>query len=254
MHEPEWISESVLRILICAFALAFARTGEAQWGSIKGFVKVDKPVPGLPPVVKKGDATAKDAAVCAAADIPNESVLVDPRSSGLANVVVFLAKRPGVIHPDLANRQSQAADFQVKGCRFVPHVLVVHTGQEILISSNDQIGHNIHPYPFKNKVSREVFLNPTSVLVLGIPEQQPIKVGCDIHPWMEAYWVVLDHPYASLTNATGEFEIRNLPVGDHEFRIWHERAGFLDSAHKIAVKEGMNPLDPIVFSTAKLDR
>lgn len=41
-------------------------------------------------------------------------------------------------------------------------------------------------------------------------------------------WLVLrDNPYMAVTDADGRFAIKNLPVGEHEFVLWHERIGYL---------------------------
>ncbi len=44
---------------------------------------------------------------------------------------------------------------------------------------------------------------------------------------MRAYWVVVDHPYATVTDKDGNFEIKDLPAGEHEFKVWHEKPGYL---------------------------
>lgn len=62
-----------------------------------------------------------------------------------------------------------------------------------------------------------------------------MTVECNIHPWMKAVWLVIDHPYGATTNANGEFKIEKLPAGDYEFAVWHERAGYLNKA---SIKSG----------------
>ena len=42
---------------------------------------------------------------------------------------------------------------------------------------------------------------------------------------MLAYWVVLDHPYSAVTGKDGSFEIKNLPIGEHNFTVWQEKVG-----------------------------
>jgi hypothetical protein len=63
-------------------------------------------------------------------------------------------------------------------------------------------------------------------------------VKCDYHPWMIAYWMILDHPYAAITDKDGKFTIENLPEGDHELVIWHEKVGYIDRKFKANVKKG----------------
>ncbi|HEY4259723.1 MAG TPA: carboxypeptidase regulatory-like domain-containing protein [Schlesneria sp.] len=228
---------------------------QAQWGTIKGQVTVVGDFAPLKALVAKGDASAKDADVCAADAVPDEAVVVDPESKGLANVVVWLAKKPAKVHPDLVKSKNPEVIFDQKGCRFLPHVLLVRTDQQVRVLSDDGVAHNTHTYPLKNKQTNFIVaLNDRVGVAVPVPQEErlPAKVSCDIHPWMQAWWVILDHPYAAVTNAKGEFEIADLPVGEHEFRVWQERPGYLEKAYKVTVKEGENKLTPIKVQAATL--
>lgn len=46
---------------------------------------------------------------------------------------------------------------------------------------------------------------------------------------MRGFLVLRDSPYMAKTNSLGEFEIKYLPEGEHTFRLWHERIGFIKS-------------------------
>ena len=49
---------------------------------------------------------------------------------------------------------------------------------------------------------------------------------------------MIDHPYAALTDKDGKFQIDNLPVGEHNFRIWHERLGDINKKYQVSVTAG----------------
>ena len=236
--------------------MAFQSEAQAQWGTVKGQIVFDGDLPKLKPLVTKGDSSAKDSAVCAAEEVPEEKLIVDPESKGIANVVVYLAKKPAKVHPDLVKSKDAEIKFDQKGCRFLPHVLVVRTDQKVRVLSDDSIAHNTHTNPIKN--NQENFIVPPNdragVLMkpLTLVERVPVKVVCDIHPWMSAYWVVIDHPYAAVTDAKGNFEIPNLPVGSHEFTIWQESSGYLDRKYVVDVKAGDNVQKPLKYGAAQL--
>jgi hypothetical protein len=242
--------------VVAFVSTAFCACAEAQWGTMKGQIILDGEVPKIQFLVEKGNSSTKDAAVCAAHDIPNEKLVVDPITKGIANVVIYLAKKPAKVHPDLTKSKEQEVSFDQKGCRFLPHILLVRTDQRVRVLSDDAIAHNTHTHPNKNN-SENFIVSPndrTGVLLktMTLVERAPMSVTCDIHPWMAAYWVVLDHPYAAVTDKNGNFEIANLPAGTHEFVVWQESAGFLDKKHTITIKEGANEQKPMKYAASQL--
>lgn len=218
----------------------------AQWGNIKGKVVVEGDIKSLPLLVKKGDASVKDAAVCAAEDVPDESVVFDAESKGLANVVVYLRRTPSQIHPDLKKSAEPIVLYDQVHCRFMPHVTIVRTDQKLKIVSGDAIAHNTRASPIRN-TAFNIIIKPQDRMGIEVPfkvaENLPIEIKCDIHPWMSGYVMVVDHPYATVTGKDGTFEIQNLPTGEHEFRIWQERVGYLgltatEKSVKVKVETG----------------
>lgn len=249
-------------ITLCAMVFEFNRAVFAQdqkWGTLKGTMLFDGDPPKLQPVVKKGDRV-KDPAICAAEEISDERLVVDPQSGGFANVIVYLAKRPTRVHPDFEpvakpgeEKAVDEVDFDQEGCRFEPHVLIVRTNQTVRLKTRDPIPHNVHTFPVKN-VPINMLIQPRErkrvpIGPFKVGERLPVKISCDIHPWMTAYWVIVDHPYAAVTDKQGRYEIPNLPVGDHEFIIWHETTGFIDKKYAVTIREGVNQMDEIYLKT-----
>lgn len=228
-------------MLICS-ASAIA----ADWGTISGQVVVTGDIP-APVLLHAKGAPVKDAAVCAAADTYKDDLVIDADSKGLANVFIYLAKAPKNIHPDLKKPDPAVVIFDQKGCMFTPHAMVVLGGQTVEVISSDSIAHNTHTYPLKNQAINVLVAADTPVgkglaVDYKVSESLPLKVACDFHPWMQAYWMVVDHPYAAVTDKEGKFSIPNLPVGEHEFRVWHERKGYLDRKYAVKVQKGDNAL------------
>lgn len=243
---------------LLAASLVSSGTARAQeFGSVSGQFVIEGDAPAPKFIIKggklvDGGAEPKDAAVCAEKDLENEGLLVDKETKGIANVFVFLQKAPATIHPDLKKPSKDEVVFDQKGCRFLPHALIVRTDQRVVVKSDDPVTHNTHTYPIRN--AGENFSLPPNFrkgvpLQFEAPEPLPIKVGCDIHPWMSAYWLVVDHPYAALTDKEGKFKIEKLPAGEYQFRVWHEKAGWVDSGAKrgfdVTVKDGEAKLDPV---------
>ncbi|MBT4864229.1 MAG: hypothetical protein HON53_03795 [Planctomycetaceae bacterium] len=237
---------------------------EKGYGDITGQILFDGDVPELKLAVKAGDPKVKDASVCAAKDLTANDLLVDPESKGIANAFVYIyhkniKKHDIKIHPEAAKIKDSEKQivFDQKNCRFIPHVMVIRNGQNVLIKSADGCAHNTHTSTlFNDEFNTIISPNDRKGVLLDtleVPESLPMPVKCDIHPWMKAHWLIINHPYAAVTDKDGKFTIKKLPVGDIEFRVWHERPGYLDRKYVVTVEEGMNELEPRKFAASEFE-
>jgi hypothetical protein len=114
-------------------------------------------------------------------------------------------------------------------CMYTPRVVGMRAGQPLRVKSSDNTTHNVHVLPTKNPEWNQT-MNPMSSFVVGeggtqkitIPEV--IKVKCDIHPWMGGFIAAFGHDAYFVTAKNGEYELKNLPPGDYEIEVQHERA------------------------------
>jgi len=167
-----------------------------------------------------------------------DALVVDRESKGIANIFVYLSKATK-IHPDLTKSRDAVIAFECQGPHFSPRSLFVRTDQAILIKNPSDRPRNVHPFPRRNE-SFNWLLAPRdrtgNMLRLTRPENEPFKVGSDFDVQAAAYWLVLDHPYAAVTDKTGRFHIDKLPAGDHEFQVWHEKVGFIAKNYRVRVE------------------
>ena len=137
----------------------------------------------------------------------------------LKNVIVYLSN----VKYDGKAPTTQAVIDQ-NGCVYIPHVQGIMAGQELLIKNSDATLHNIHGLP---KINSEFnFAMPKVVKEKAIKIEKvehSIKIKCDVHPWMNAYISVFDHPFFAVTDDTGSFKIENIPPGEYEVIAWQEK-------------------------------
>jgi len=232
-----------------AAATTNADVAAAGVGSIKGRVLIQGSVPQLPPLYAKGEAP-KDPAICGVEAAPNESIVVN--DGGLANVFIYLPKPPKGY---ASSPVTEPVIFDQKYCVFKPHVLVVRTGQPVMILNDDNALHNTHTYPNRNTGFNQGIQgnDRTGVkLVYTKPEAKPLQVGCDVHNWMTAYHLPVDHPFATASGPDGSFEIKDLPAGKHAFKVFHEKGGELEKAFSVTVKAGETVEIDIPVAASKL--
>lgn len=209
------MNRSLFAIAAAALALA-AIASPALAGTVTGTVTYDDKVPSLRPL----DMNADPACAAKHSSPVKPEILVLGPGNGLANVFVSVKNAPPGDPP------KGPAVIDQNGCMYIPHVIGVGVGQELLFKNDDGILHNVHGLP---EVNREFNIGMPGTLkekghVLNKPEPL-FKVKCDVHPWMNAYVAVMSHPYFDVTGDDGKFSIDNLPAGSYEIEAWHEKLG-----------------------------
>lgn len=227
-------------------------------GTIKGKVTLD----GEPPAPSKIkiDPNNKDAGHCGKGDTEDQTWVIG-KDKGLGNVVVFLKPPAGqYFKVDLSKKNWQdEVVIDQPYCAFKPHVSIIfpesegkRTGQKVTIKNSAPILHN-------SRFAGSSFKNPAKNYTLASGKEQPIEpkadnqaiiLSCDAHKWMEAFIWAFDHPYAAVTDADGNFEIKDVPLGaDISVMAWHESDG--KAAQGKEVQKGVKDGDNVVFKIKK---
>ena len=124
-----------------------------------------------------------------------------------------------------------------KGCKYVPRVLGIQTGQQLKITNSDPTDHNIHPIPkVNNEWNQSQLAGQGPIIRRFTKEEVLIQVKCNKHPWMLAWVSVLAHPFYAVSGPDGSFAIKGLPPGEYEIEAWHEKFGAKTITIKVAEK------------------
>lgn len=126
--------------------------------------------------------------------------------------------------------RTEMVSLDQDGCIYKPHVVAVQMGQALNITNSDPTTHNVHPLPRENREWNKSQTSGAPAINYTFPRAEiKIAVKCNIHPWMQAYIHVVQHPYFAVTDAEGKFEIGNLPPGSYTLQAVHERLGQQES-------------------------
>jgi plastocyanin len=182
-------------------------------GSLTGMAKFE----GTPPEPKALDISGDPKCHSEHGDIMFSKVLVG-ENGGLADVVIKISNPP---EGEYAPPATPVILDQV-GCMYTPHVLTLQTGQDLEVRNSDPTTHNVRAIARKNKPINMGQPPNTAPRTKSFKREETITMKCDIHKWMTAIIVVVDHPYHAITDANGAFTIAGLPAGEYEYEAIHE--------------------------------
>jgi len=233
-----------MRLVLCGLALLVGAGGvspRAQppaWVTLKGQVVLPK---GVAIPARKPVAVGQNCPLgpkCNKNAVLDETLIVNPESRGIKNVVVWL--RPNnmnpkagfaakEIHPADAKRKPRNLVIDQPCCMFEPHLLAARAGDALVVKNSAAVAHNFFWDSANNGAvnvnipanGQHKFPNPLAAEPAAIPFK------CAIHPWMGGYARVFDHPYFAVTDKDGKFEIKDAPAGNYRVVYWHEKVGFL---------------------------
>jgi plastocyanin len=225
-------------------AAAPASTGAvAGWGTLKGQV-VFEGAPPTPKVLQEKGKAAKDPNVCAVdAPIVSERLVIDAATKGVKNVLVYFP-RPSAVNEDAKKAlAAKSVTFDQKKCVFEPHVMGLMVGETVTLKSSDPVNHNVNVKLKQSQFNNIVVASQPQSFPLAGSERTPGAIICDIHPWMSAWWMVIDNPYITVTDEKGNFEIKDVPAGAQKVVVWQESVsggGFVTapSGEEISIKPG----------------
>jgi len=146
----------------------------------------------------------------------------DQQTRGLQGVVIYVLPANGVAFrarpggkaatkPPLVDQVDYA---------FTPRVTAVQEGETVVFRNSDPANHNVRASGRNNEFNVFTGMDGTyEHRFIVETNYRPVRLGCDIHPWMGGWVYVFNHPHFAVTDAQGNFEIPGLPPGEYEFHV-----------------------------------
>jgi len=128
----------------------------------------------------------------------------------------------GDMPPPAVAGETHPAAMDQRNEEFVPHVLAVQRGTQVLFPNSDRVRHHVYSFSPAKRFELKLYsgLPPRTI---DFDTSGEVVLGCNIHDHMLGYIYVVDTPHFAVTGPSGEVTLQNLADGPYEIRVWHPR-------------------------------
>ncbi len=107
--------------------------------------------------------------------------------------------------------------------QFVPHVVVIPVGSQVVFPNSDTVSHQVYSFSPVKKFQLPLYRGkPYAPVVFDRPGVATL--GCNIHDQMRAYVYVVEAQYFGRMDAAGNWSAADVAPGEYRVEIWHPLA------------------------------
>ncbi len=182
-------------------------------GAIAGRIVLKGPVPPEAELSQVDLVPSKDHANCGKS--VKSDLIVLSKENEIQHVVISI---DGYKPPEKPRPRTIVVDN--KECLFVPRVQATTVGSTLSITNSDSFLHNCQGL-LAASFNPAIPPGGKSDQRLAMPGWLLLK--CAFHPWMMAHVQVFPHELFDVTTADGAYRLVNVPPGEYDIHVWHER-------------------------------
>lgn len=164
---------------------------------------------------------------------PSAMLGADPSGAGIVKGSVTIGGKPatgavvsieGLSKEQLKTQMSlhkpQKRMIDQRNLKFIPTVVAVMVGESVDFPNNDKSWHNVYSKGGANDFDLGLY-PPGKIRSKKFDKPGVSRILCNAHPDMEAFVVVKDHPFFSVTDNRGNYQIENVPLGKVRVQTWY---------------------------------
>lgn len=142
-----------------------------------------------------------------------------------SDVVVSVEGLPSS-KPETQNSKlkSKPAVMDQREMKFIPRVLPVLVGTAVEFPNNDKVWHNVFSTSEAKKFDLGLYA-PGKSRSVTTDKPGVVRILCNVHPDMEGFLVVKNHPYFAAADKRGNYQLGGVPLGKYRLEIWHPEFG-----------------------------
>lgn len=152
---------------------------------------------------------------------------LNPDNNGLPHAAVYLlpldTTRAFPLDSTTEQSPEEFVEINQNDLTFIPHVTTIQAGTFILFTNSDPENHNVRALAENKNNKMNIVTTSSSDYDKRFhtePGLKPIRLACDIHPWMRGWIFVFDYPFFAVTDANGKFSVKNVPPGNYRINAY----------------------------------
>ena len=164
---------------------------------------------------------------------PSAMLGADPSGAGIVKGSITIGGKPatgavvsieGLSKEQLKTLMSlhkpQKRMIDQRNLKFIPTVVAVMVGESVDFPNNDKSWHNVYSKGGANDFDLGLY-PPGKTRSKKFDKPGVSRILCNAHPDIEAFVVVKDHPFFSVTDKRGHYQIENVPLGKVRVETWY---------------------------------
>jgi len=136
----------------------------------------------------------------------------------------------------ISKLQTKKAVMDQREVKFIPRVLAVPVGSTVDFLNNDKTFHNVFSTSEAKRFDLGLY-SPGRSRSVTFEKPGVVRILCHVHPHMEAFIVVKEHPFFGVTDKRGNYQLDNIPLGKYRLELWHPEFGSMVEPFNM-VREG----------------
>ncbi|MFZ6657631.1 methylamine utilization protein [Undibacterium sp. TJN19] len=143
--------------------------------------------------------------------------LTDKNAQSVSNAVLFATPLDTPTPPKKAGDTSIVAQ---ENYAFSPYLTVVRSGSLVRFPNKDNHEHHLKSFSPAKTFELRVNSKKEEPAPILFDKTGEVALVCHFHDWMRGFIYVVDTPYFTKTDASGNAVINNLPAGKYEVKAW----------------------------------
>jgi plastocyanin len=153
---------------------------------------------------------------------PESAAPIIPERYSLPEKVIIYLEPDESIRRSITSISSRRVILDQRNLMFYPHVLAIQRGTTVVFPNNDDVYHNVFSYSQPRQFDLGRYPRG-QFRVVQFNTPGVVRIYCDIHAHMNAVILVLDNPYFTSPDESGNYSIPEVPAGRYTVHFWYGR-------------------------------